>query len=99
MNSRNSIYDVKSFYRKDAVHKASFQGMRYQIWHEDEGLSAVVWPEPFCFEKTPEEQKNKQAFSFDEEGLDQAYDWICKQYEDRKDQWQQYHKHPFEGMF
>ena len=62
-------------------------------------LTAFIWPEPFCFEKTPEEQKTKQAFSFDEEGLDQAYDWICKQYEDRKDQWQQYHKHPFEGMF
>ena len=31
MNTRKSLYDIKSFYNKKAVLKASFQGMRYQL--------------------------------------------------------------------
>ena len=31
MNSRKSLYDKQEFYRKGAILKASFQGMRYQV--------------------------------------------------------------------
>jgi hypothetical protein len=92
MNTRKSLYDVKSFYKKKAVLKASFEGMRYQVETfqlegEDACLRVTVWPEPFSFEKTPEEQKTHEDFSFDEEGLDKVYDWLCTTYEDKKDDW------------
>ena len=67
MNSRKSLYDKQEFYRKGAILKASFQGMRYQVekWqkdNEEECFRAAIWPEPFCFEKTPEEIKPMRIF-------------------------------------
>ena len=52
MNSRKSLYDKQEFYRKGAILKASFQGMRYQVekWqkdNEEECFRAAIWPEPF----------------------------------------------------
>lgn len=92
MNTRKSLYDVKSFYSKKAILKASFQGMRYQVEqcqaeNEEPLLRATVWAEPFSFEKTPEEQKRHRDFPFDEEGLNQVYDWLCAIYEDEKEKW------------
>lgn len=85
MNSRSSLYDIKSFYDKKAVLKASFDGMRYQVEQYQEGeeklLQATIWPEPFCFEKTPEEKKERRQFPYSEEGLDAAYQWLCQKYE------------------
>ena len=93
MNTRKSFYDVKSFYKKNAVLKAGFEGMRYQVKGidgEEEGqkkLCATVWPEPFSFEKTPEDYKKQKEFSFDESGLDEAYEWVCQCFENDKDYW------------
>ncbi len=87
MNARKSLYDIKSFYSKKAVLKASFQGMRYQIEQaeSDSGpvLRATIWPEPFCFEKTPEEKKVSKEFNYSEEGLDAVYGWLCQSYAQR----------------
>lgn len=49
MNSRKSLYDKQEFYRKGAILKASFQGMRYQVekWqkdNEEECFRAAIWP-------------------------------------------------------
>ena len=94
MNSRKSLYDKQEFYRKGAILKASFQGMRYQVekWqkdNEEECFRAAIWPEPFCFEKTPEENKTYAYFPYTEEGLDDVYDWLCTQYDEKKDRWDQ----------
>ena len=48
MNSRKSLYDKQEFYRKGAILKASFQGMRYQVekWqkdNEEECFRAAIW--------------------------------------------------------
>lgn len=92
MNSRKSLYDKQEFYRKGAVLKASFCGMRYQVekWNKEEDeevFRATVWPEPFCFEKTPEEKKEMEYFSYTEEGLDEVYDWLCQKYDEERDKW------------
>ena len=84
MNSRKSIYDIKSFYNKKAILKASFQGMRYQLGQykdpeQEEAapvLRVTIWPEPFCFEVTPDEQKGSKQFDFSEEGLCEAIAWL-----------------------
>lgn len=87
MNSRASLYDIKSFYNKKAVLKASFGGMRYQVEQCREGeekfLRATIWPEPFCFEKTPEEKKESRQFTYSEEGLDAVYEWLCRKYKEK----------------
>ena len=91
MNTRKSLYDIKSFYNKKAVLKASFQGMRYQLeqYRDPENeeaepvLRTTIWPEPFCFEKTDPDKKTIRDFVYTEEGLDEAYDWLCQIYEER----------------
>ena len=70
MNDRKSLYDIAEFYRKKAVLNASYQGMRYQVrrktWMEGEQeqtcLLATVWPEPYCYDKTPEEKGKPENF-------------------------------------
>lgn len=93
MNDRKSFYDIASFYKSKAVLAASYRGMRYQLKQHEEAeekvLSVVVWPEPFCFEKTAEEKKTEKLFAFTEEGLDEAYEWVCEQYETRREEWDQ----------
>ena len=39
-------------------------------------LMTYLWPEPFCFEATPDDKKMKKYFEFSEEGLVMAVDWI-----------------------
>ena len=92
MNKRNSFYDIKSFYNKKAKLKASFKGMRYQVEQagdEESGkkLRATIWLEPFSFEKTPDDYKEVYEFSYDEEGLDKAYEKVCSRYDEDVCKW------------
>lgn len=102
MNSRKSLYDVKSFYNKKAVLKASFEGMRYQVEQTEDGeekfLKATVWPEPFCFEKTPEEKKEARKFEYSEEGLDAVYEWLCQKYEKEQQRFEHARDFPLDGV-
>ena len=47
-------------YINKGVYTGSYQGMRYRLRKKEEGeeklLEAVIYPEPFCFESTAEEQ-------------------------------------------
>ncbi len=91
MNSRKSLYDIKSFYDAGAKLKASFKGMRYQIegacGHDGRTIRLSVWPEPFCYEKTPDELKIVENFIYGEDGLDMAYERLCQLYEEEKERW------------
>lgn len=101
MNTRKSLYDIKSFYDKRAKLKAGYEGMRYQIEQEKEGekchLLVTVWPEPFCFEKTAEAKKQKKRFVYSEDGLDEAYEWLCSIYEEQRDYWEHARDFPLGG--
>lgn len=107
MNSRKSIYDIKSFHNKKAVLKASFQGMRYQLEQykdpeQEEAepvLRVTIWPEPFCFEKTPDKKKTVKEFVYTEDGLDEAYDWLCQIYDERIEEWTEARDNPYKGLF
>ncbi|MBD5460351.1 MAG: hypothetical protein HDR26_05335, partial [Lachnospiraceae bacterium] len=43
---------------------------------EGKKLKATVWPEPFCFQVTPEEKKTGKEFPFSEEGVEEAVEWM-----------------------
>lgn len=51
-------------------------------------FEAVVWPEPYCFEKTQDELKTMAEFPFDEEGKEQMIAWLNEQYESRFEEWE-----------
>lgn len=102
MNTRKSLYDVASFYKKGAILKASFEGMRYQVQQAEceaeKFLKASVWPEPFCYEKTAEEKIETKEFPYSEEGLDEVYEWLCGKYDEEKERWEHARDFPLDGI-
>ena len=73
-----------NFYNYGNPFTGSYQGMRYRIIKQkeakdeegnilkEEGLLAVIWPEPFAYEKTQDALKTTQLFPFSEEGKEQV---------------------------
>lgn len=63
----------------------SSEGMRYRMEkfkkEEKDVLKITVWPEPYCYLKTKEENKNSAFFSFDEEGLKEGVGWLNEEKE------------------
>lgn len=69
----------------------SHNGMRYLLTGDDgkdsSNFTVYVYPEPWCFEQTPQEQLETASFPLSEEGLDQAVDWLKEKYETGKERW------------
>lgn len=63
-------------------------GMRYYLILADDKLAVYVYPEPWCFEATPEDQKEKNDFPFSQEGLDAAVAWINERFETERERWE-----------
>ena len=71
------------FYKKEAF-TGSDRGIRFWIGkvtvgEEEEAqdyLRVTVWPEPYAWKHTPDEQKISKDFAFSEEGLDEIYEWL-----------------------
>lgn len=91
-----------SWYEHGQPYLGSHRGMRFRLSRnpmDDVALAppdkkgeavfeAIIWPEPFCFEATPDEQKTTQTFPFDEEGKEQMIAWLNEQYETRFEEWE-----------
>lgn len=67
----------------------SHYGMRYYMCADDakENFITYIYPEPWSFEKTPEEEKSAATFPITEEGMDDAIAWLLEQYESQKEKW------------
>lgn len=82
MIQRSDILSME--YLKKTEFTGGYKGMRYRL----EGVSAeaekklkvTVWPEPFNYFTTPEEQKQTAEFSFDEDGVVDAVAWMNDRY-------------------
>lgn len=94
MVQRSDLFHL-SFYKKTHF-TGSYQGMRYYITgagasdeeNAPDVLRATIYPEPYNYEHTPEEDKTSNDFPFTEEGLDLACEWLNEQYDARRDYWQ-----------
>ena len=62
-----------NFYKKEKF-TGSYKGMRY-----------LVWPGPYNFSTTPDDQKISATFPFTEEGRQQAVDWMNEQWRSRSE--------------
>lgn len=78
MIKREDILSME--YLKKTEFTGCCQGMRYRLEEivQEDGrqLKATVWPEPFNFFKTPQEQKQSAVFPFAEEGVEEAVAWM-----------------------
>ena len=90
MIERKDILSME--FLKKSEFTGSHQGMRYRL----EGVSldggkklrVTVWPEPFNYFKTPEEEKEREDFSFDEDGVVDAVAWMNDRLFQKKDRWE-----------
>lgn len=79
-------------YLKKTEFTGCHEGMRYRLEGIADGeggskLKVTVWPEPFNYFKTPEEQKTDACFSFDEDGVTDAVAWMNDRLFEEKDRW------------
>ena len=66
----------------------SYKGMRFFMkTYDKENISVFVYPEPYNFENTKDENKEKVEFPYTHEGVDQCIDWLNQKYIDDKDKW------------
>ncbi len=90
MIQRDDILSME--FLKKTEFTGSHQGMRYRLEgvsrEEGKVLLATVWPEPFNFVTTPEEKKQREESTFDEDGVtDDVAGLNDRLFEDRE-QWQ-----------
>ncbi len=86
-------------YIKKEEYCASMDGMRYMLKKqkkkvqengeevEKDVLLVTIWPEPYCYAKTPEEKKQRMEFDFSADGVMDAADWLNEQYAQQKPLW------------
>lgn len=61
---------------KKENYTGSHTGTRYYLTADDDVIKVCIYPEPWCFEVTPEEQKTWKEFPLTPEGLKDAVAWI-----------------------
>lgn len=89
MIKRDDILSME--YLKKTEFTGCHQGMRYRLegiaGESGKQLKVTVWPEPFNFFKTPEEQKQSAVFDFSDEGVETAVAWMNERLVDDAAKW------------
>ncbi len=95
MIQRDDILSME--FLKKTEFTGSCQGMRYRLEgvsrEEGKRLLATVWPEPYNYVMTPEEQKQRSEFSFDEDGITDAVAWMNDRLFEDRERWQESGRH------
>ena len=87
------MLQLRDFMPVNFLKKGSCKGMRFRMEKfEKEGADAPilrvsVWPEPYSFDCTPEEEKEFLECSFDADGIAKGVDWINERYESELPRW------------
>ena len=83
---KRSDFLALGFYKKEKF-TGSDAGMRFRVEKDGDELLVTIWPEPFSFDNTPDEQKQCARFPFGEEGLCDAVEWLNRQHEEQLPLW------------
>lgn len=91
------MLELKDFMPINFLKKEKFtgshQGMRFlmeklEIEGEDKPrLGVAVWPEPYGYDGTPEEEKLRLTEDFDADGIARGVDWLNEQFESQRPRW------------
>lgn len=78
-------------YLKKTEFTGCHRGMRYRLEgvteEETKKLKCTVWPEPFNFFSTADEEKESEFFEFNEDGVADAVAWMNDRLFEEKDRW------------
>lgn len=91
MIDRSDILSME--YLKKTEYTGCHQGMRYRLEGvagegDEKKLRCTVWPEPFNFVTTPDNDKESAEFSFDEDGVTDAVAWMNDRLFEEKEKWE-----------
>lgn len=79
---------LKGIFSLELIRKEQFSGsyrlMRYRLMMEDGKMKASVYPEPYCWEVTPEEQKESEYFEYSVDGIEQMTAWLNQKYQEKQ---------------
>ena len=88
MLTRSDFLSLNFVKKED--YPGSYKGLRYMLHKaevdEETNLQIYIWPEPFCSDATPDEQKKSKMFEFSEDGLAEGIEWMNSEYETVKKQ-------------
>lgn len=59
-------------------------GMRYMLKKKGDVILVTAWPEPYCYAKTPEEQKITTEVPLTKDGVEMARNWLNEQHNKMK---------------
>lgn len=62
-------------------------GMRYMLKKSGDSIMVTIWPEPYCYAKTPEDKKICKEVPLTREGVEEARIWLNEQHDQIKQLW------------
>ena len=79
-------------YLKKTAFTGCDQGMRYRLEgvageDSEKRLRCTIWPEPFNFYATSEEEKETAEFAFEEDGVTEAVAWMNERLTAERSRW------------
>lgn len=94
---RTHMIEGRMIHRKldKMPYTGSWHGMRYRLSAKDGVITVFAYPEPFCLEKTPDEEKVENQFPFDDAGIEQAVTWLNDTYREHEQKWREAEKNKF----
>lgn len=73
----------------------SFKGLRFRMEKlekedtEETVLLVSIWPEPYSYDFTPQEEKEQFETTFDADGIAKGVDWINERFETEAPRWKE----------
>lgn len=79
-------FNYLNYIKKEEL-TGSDTGMRYMLKKSGDVIVVTIWPEPYCYAKTPEEKKIRIEVPLSKEGVEMAREWMNEQHEHIKELW------------
>lgn len=77
-------FNYLNYIKKEEL-TGSDTGMRYMLKKKGDVIEVTVWPEPYCYAKTPEDKKVRTEVALSKEGVEEARCWLNEQHEKMKE--------------
>ena len=94
---REHMIEGRMIHRKldKMPYSGSWHGMRYRLSAKDGVITVYAYPEPFCLEKTPDDEEMENHFPFDNDGIEAAVRWLNDLYQEHEKKWREAEKNKF----
>lgn len=79
-------FNYLNYIKKEEL-TGSDTGMRYMLKKSGDSIVVTIWPEPYCYAKTPEEKKIRMQVPLTKDGVEEARLWLNEQHEKIKELW------------